>query len=295
MPHFSHESITPVYDSNQCIMVINGYSRVVTLASLVVHYAHMDLFHSIIVSWGHQDGPPSFLRDLPYAHGLGHKVMLRKEPNDDLNLRFTVPASVDDDSCVFVADDDIYVTERDVLLMYATWKAHKNQIVGAFPRSHSSSAEGYVYQTKLDKEYSIILTKFMILSAELIRHYSSSPTMSEVRSHVRANNNCEDIAINMMVTALSGLPPVYVSIPEKIDFGTRKGLYTRKDHMDVRSSCIDYFAAHGGTLIRSSISIESFREDSYEKGTTESFKHLTEYTDHRKQVSMALSKELSFA
>ena len=59
-----------------------------------------------------------------------------------------------------------------------------------------------------------------------------------IRDYITATRNCEDIAMNMLVSSTTGLPPLYVSDKFKVDYGSRRGIYTRNGHMATRHACV---------------------------------------------------------
>ena len=65
--------------------------------------------------------------------------------------------------------------------------------------------------------------------ADYLRAYTCSMPQ-KVRDYVDKNKNCEDIAMNFIVTQLSGLPPLLVEDPAKLDYGTSSGLSSRGSH-----------------------------------------------------------------
>jgi len=226
----------------------------------------MNLFRKVIVSWGNTNSPPpKMLFSAARLHEVWGKVIIRQEKADDLNLRFMPPIENDDTKCVFIADDDIFVSESDVLLTYHTWKDHTDQIIGTFPRGHRyDENQQLLYDSDPKDQYSMILTKFMVTSVDFLHHYHSG-TMAGVRSYVRNQQNCEDIAFNMMVSKLTNLPPVYVQIPNKVDFGSRGGLFTRPKHVQQRHDCVCWLSGLFGEcpLKFSSLSISKFQKDEY--------------------------------
>jgi len=225
----------------------------------------MNLFHKVIVSWGNTNSaPPRMLLSAVQRHKVREKVFIRREKTDDLNLRFTPPDGESQEiKCIFIADDDILVSELDVLLAYHTWKDHTDQIVGAFPRAHAYGENNQLsYVSNPEHQYSMVLTKFMVTSVDFLHHYHSG-MMSGTRNYVRQQRNCEDIAFNMMVSKLTNLPPVYVRITEKLDFGGKAGLFTRSNHVQQRHDCVAWISNQFGEcpLKFSSHSIARFDVD----------------------------------
>ena len=279
--------------SPSCTMIISGYSRPNSLAALAAHYAAMDIFQRVVVSWGSGRPVPSTLARLVKKLDLEDKVLVTVTA-DDLNLRFSptnLPGS--NLSCVFIADDDIYVNEMDVRRTYLTWAEHRSQIVGLFPRTHDLLYEGgplkYVSNPRVD--YSMVLTKFMVLHSSYLAAYFSQ-SMRGVRDLVRETSNCEDIAMNALVTNSTGLAPVYLRVPNKIDYGSTGGLYKRPHHEEQRHECMNRmcYAFGGCPFVKSSLTAEMFVGDKFLHGSRDPErqleKPLSDIDSLREQLSL---------
>jgi hypothetical protein len=84
---------------------------------------------------------------------------------------------------------------------------------------------------------------------------SSSPT--EIHDYVDSKRNCEDIALNMLITGISGAAPVHVHSEAVWDYGTFQGISTIEGHGESRSDCVNDLAALLGrvTLADSKLSV----------------------------------------
>ena len=286
----SEDTITPQDMVGMCTMIISGYSRIATLSALTVHYAHMHVFQEIIVSWGRTDKQPSsILHNTIVRHRVSHKVIVRHEVEDDLNLRFKLPKTKTD--CVFISDDDIMVSESNVLLMYSKWLIEQNRIVGVFPRSHRflHSHEAIEYVSKPTEDFSIVLTKFMLLHQSFLHNYFRE-SLAHVRAFVQERQNCEDIAINAMVSNITDLPPIYVQVRDKIDYGTGSGLYLRTSHQGQRHECMKFMCnAFGRCPFRHSrIAIVIFSGDEFVHAGIDPDGQIRSYLHHDSGNSQSL-------
>lgn len=66
---------------------------------------------------------------------------------------------------------------------------------------------------------------------------------AEVLDYVDSKKNCEDIALNMLITAISGAPPAHVQAENVLDYGTYHGISTLTGHGESRSDCINDLGA----------------------------------------------------
>jgi hypothetical protein len=95
------------------------------------------------------------------------------------------------------------------------WQEHPDQLVGWFPRHVYTSASGRgTYLSKLDtllwrRQYSMILTKGCILHSRYLEEYSLRMP-KDVRDMVARRRNCEDIAMQFLVSSMTDDRPVFV-------------------------------------------------------------------------------------
>ncbi|RUP48306.1 glycosyl transferase family 64 domain-containing protein [Jimgerdemannia flammicorona] len=250
------DNYTPKFEGrfpakNQFSVLISTYNpeRIVYLAKLIQHYAESPSVHTIFVTWHNPNLPIS--RQLANL-GKTLRVPLRflRQNYDSLNNRFNPITSLRTPA-VFICDDDIRVPIDDLEFAFEVWKTRQNSIVGQFPRMHKYFAENhtaeYVVSGPRHPKYSIILTKSMFMKADFLFAYTCL-LPPKIHKYVDDNLNCEDIAINMMATGMTGSLPQVVDSHGLRDFGTSKGISTQAGHMRERSKCIaDLIGMFNGT------------------------------------------------
>lgn len=159
---------------------------------------------------------------------------------DSLNNRFN-PIPNLETRAVLIADDDIRVNITDVEYAFDVWKNRQHSLVGVFPRYHyfDKTNGTWIYETRcptLPRQYSIMLTKFMFMHAEYLYAYTCLlPT--RVHRYIDEKVNCEDIAMNMLVTGMTSAKPVAV-MTHVDDFGTTSGISLKPGHVNARSKCV---------------------------------------------------------
>ena len=63
-----------------------------------------------------------------------------------------------------------------------------------------------------------------------------------IHSYIDDNMNCEDIAMQMLVTGMANTPPIAVQVSKPIDdYGTVKGISALKGHLGNRALCLVEF------------------------------------------------------
>lgn len=89
------------------------------------------------------------------------------------------------------------------------WRENQQRIVGFFPRAHSYQLDSHSWiYTKHQHKYSILLTKIMILATDYLYRYTCEmPT--GVREYVDKGMNCEDIAMNFLVSNFRCAPSYF--------------------------------------------------------------------------------------
>jgi hypothetical protein len=99
------------------------------------------------------------------------------------------------------------------------WNDLPNQIVGWFPRHSCKKEDGklHYYTNVLAKgqhgkhAYSILLTKGAVMHKKWLEVYTNEMP-AEMLDYVRVNKNCEDLAMQYLVSNRTGIPPQYVQI-----------------------------------------------------------------------------------
>jgi alpha-1,4-N-acetylglucosaminyltransferase EXTL3 len=196
--------IDPYY-FNKFTVVINACKRLDSLIELVIFYNSMDAVHRIVVVWnpcGHT--VPAVLKSMV-------RVIIKYEKVDNINARFPIDPLIKTEA-VLICDDDIFVKSPDVLGVWHAWMKHKKQIVGLYQRDvvYDSVHKRWLYKVlgrQSSDPYSIILTKFMFVRREYLTMYRCLMPRS-LLDYIQRNTNCEDIAFSMMVSGLTGLPPL---------------------------------------------------------------------------------------
>ncbi|KAL6646174.1 hypothetical protein ACP70R_017782 [Stipagrostis hirtigluma subsp. patula] len=129
-------------------------------------------------------------------------------------------------AAVAVADDDMLPDAAALSFAFAAWQQaasarRGSPLVGFFPRSHHLDlARGRWEYTAADPgRYSMVLTKFMVLGAELLHRYSCSPELAAARAVVDRERNCEDILMNFVAAEEAGAGPVLVEAGSVRDWG----------------------------------------------------------------------------
>ncbi|KAL6661804.1 hypothetical protein ACP70R_001188 [Stipagrostis hirtigluma subsp. patula] len=193
-------------------------------------YAAHPVVLAVVVLWCNPSTPDRLLlRGLGGGGGGGggfpHRVTLRRAASASLNSRFLPDPSIST-AAVAVADDDVLPDAAALSFAFAAWQQAAaarggSPLVGFFPRSHHLDlARGrWAYTAAEPGRYSMVLTKFMVLGADLLHRYSCSPELAAARAVVDRERNCEDILMNFVAAEEAGAGPVLVEAGSVRDWG----------------------------------------------------------------------------
>lgn len=254
-----HRFRATVNDNPQTFTVmINTYKRKKFLLRSILHYATCNSVESIRVVWGENMNPPT-LETNPEFFPRGVHVEFTVAQRDSLNERFNIQKPINT-SAIFSVDDDVYIPCRGLSKGFQAWKREPWQIAGYFPRIHSASFDSpgcrLEYKSKIEtfwlhRKYSMLLTKAAFIHVDYFNIYTHHMHKS-FRQYVDMVGNCEDIAMQFLVSNLTGSPPQLVHAFGLFDVGQGEGISSSKQHSKIRSLCLSDFASfYGGIPLRS--------------------------------------------
>jgi len=126
------------------------------------------------------------------------------------------------------------------------FRGSSQSIIGFMPRIHVRGAGGYIYRCWWRVwwygAYSIILTKAAFLHHRYF-HLYTNVMPEKIRKYVDDSRNCEDLAMQFLVSNITGLRPIYIK-GHLTDLGVLNGISTSKNviaagHMDKRTDCLN--------------------------------------------------------
>ena len=254
LPYRPHAARLDANKEEPFTVVINTFKRRRLLQQAVAHYSTCPHVAEIRVVWSEQVTPPS--RDDHDAHLYygPHPELVKYDshPTTSIQNRFHVGDL--QTSSVFNVDDDVRIPCSSLARGHAAWKANRDVLVGFSPRlhrwnptklQHEYICHGFFgdFGFRRGLEFSIILTKAAFCKAEYLQMYDEA-VPAQAKSYVDELKNCEDIAMQILITSVSQKPPVYVQNPmwyywlaKWRGYGVT-GISTNSGHLDVRGRCI---------------------------------------------------------
>ncbi|VDM25107.1 unnamed protein product, partial [Toxocara canis] len=223
---FSHEWNTPqnrlrssplflprIAPSEGFTAVILAYNRVESLFALVHLLAKVPSLMSILVVWNNIYWQPPPVSEWPH---ISRPIKILQMRKNRLSNRFIAFSEITTEA-VFSLDDDIStLTVDEIQFAYQTWRENPERLVGFLPRSdvYNDSSKTYTYSSEWSNNMSIVLTGAAFFHKYYgILYHTLLP--SAVRSYVQSAKNCEDIAMNFLISSLTGKCPLKVTPRKK--------------------------------------------------------------------------------
>lgn len=229
-------------------LVVNGFTRGDVLLRNVPKYLECPTLSKVVVIWSNQKVAPNEGLVQLAAASQG-RFEIQRMPTPSLNNRYAyLPPSL---ASLIHADDDMFTPCEGLQELVETHRHYPSQITGIYLRSHVYHAQTgepqYNTVPQRDLNYSIVLTKMMLLSSDY--HYAYQCLLPPgVAEEVDRQRNCEDISMNFVSSALSGLPPVYHHLtgprrPQDVGLADGRGIshVHPSAHARKRSMCMAEF------------------------------------------------------
>ena len=234
-------------------ILVNAYKRDEQLKHVLQTLNGLRFVRQVLVLWSDVQRNPPPARYWPQLHVPVHFILSR---NSSLNERF-LPYDLIDTEAVLSMDDDFEVDNEHIEFAFRVWRENRNVLVGPNERlgyTDPITMRG-VYKTEIECRYNIILTSGAFLHRNyLVAYLNTMP--SAVREWVDKVTNCEDIAMNFMISHLSRKPSikvtpvfrttwvlhsVYLNSNFRGSLLNGVGLSKRKEHKWNREKCLQVF------------------------------------------------------
>uniref|UniRef100_A0A7S0YWS1 Glycosyl transferase 64 domain-containing protein n=1 Tax=Polytomella parva TaxID=51329 RepID=A0A7S0YWS1_9CHLO len=237
-------------------IVLATYKRPDLLKKAIKRYSTCKEIDAIRVIWSESNTPP--IRSVtPDYFSQNKDVRYDVKAKNSLNSRFE-PLDGLRTEAVFSMDDDMDLPCDDLKHAFEVWKEDKWNLAGFYPRLHIHQPDcGYRYLTSYETfitygQYSIVLTKAAMLHRDYFRHYTEVMPR-QIREMITSWMNCEDIAMQIMVSNLTRSPPNFVHSHTAIDWGKGllkvKGISSSNAHFSRRNMCLTEFSRFYGNSL----------------------------------------------
>jgi len=176
---------------------------------------------------------------------LQHKNMIVHSENiNTLNNRYRHWRAIETEA-VLLLDDDCLVTDLRSALMIHEQKNIKDRLITFYARTHRFGIDGLSYSNpkSLNGSYSLGTGQATLLSTRWIQAFNTDHRLTRIRDFIDNNRpTCEDIALHMFASNISGKPPLLISAGQKeLHFSSRHGMSSSKDWSAKRKQCLNNF------------------------------------------------------
>ena len=219
--------------------LILTYDRIEILYKVIKIVSETPSLAKIVVVWNNQEKAPPPEEEWPK---VGKPLVVIRTSSNKLSNRF-YPYDAITTEAVLNLDDDMYMVTPDELEFgYQVWCEFPDRLVGFPGRVHVlDDDKKWKYESEWTNEVSMVLTG----AAFHHKFYSHAYTYmmpADIRDWVDSHMNCEDIAMNFLISAYTHQPVVKVT-PRKHfkcpNCGT--SIWNNTDHFQRRNYCLNYF------------------------------------------------------
>lgn len=222
----------------QFTVVMLTYEREAVLIDSLQRLHGLPHLNKVIVVWNSLK-PPS--PDLRWPE-IGVPIEVVRAKKNSLNNRF-LPFSSIETEAVLSVDDDTHLRHDEIVFGFRVWREARDRIVGFPGRYHAWDVnhKSWYYNSNHSCELSMVLMG----AAFFHKYYSYLYTYvmpQAIRDQVDEYMNCEDIAMNFLVSHITRKPPLKVT--SRWTFrcpGCTVSLSHDNSHFEERHTCLNFF------------------------------------------------------
>ncbi|KAL4218501.1 Exostoses (Multiple)-like 3 [Mactra antiquata] len=232
------EAIGGNHPREQFTMVMLTYERSDVLIKAITRLKGLPYLNKVIVVWNNPSVPSENLG----WPDIGVPVVVVKMSKNSLNNRF-LPFEAIETECILSIDDDSHLRHDEIVFGFRVWREERDRIVGFPGRYHAWDVKhkSWLYNSNYTCEMSMVLTGAAFFHKYYAYLYSYTMAQA-IRDKVDEYMNCEDIAMNFLVSHITRKPPVKVT--SRWTFrcpGCPQQLALDESHFEERHKCINYF------------------------------------------------------
>ncbi|BES95065.1 Exostosin family [Nesidiocoris tenuis] len=232
------DSLGGNYPREQFTIVMLTYEREQVLMNSLSRLHGLPYLNKVVVVW---NSPRPPLQDLRWPD-IGVPVHVVKASRNSLNNRF-LPYEAIETEAVLSVDDDAHLRHDEIIFGFRVWREQRDRVVGFPGRFHALDLNhgGWLYNSNYSCELSMVLTGAAFVHKYYLYMYSYWLPQA-IRDKVDEYMNCEDVAMNFLVSHLTRKPPVKVT--SRWTFrcpGCPVSLSEDDTHFQERHKCINFF------------------------------------------------------
>lgn len=232
------ESLGGNIPREQFTIVMLTYRRETVLIGAIQRLKGLPFLNKVLIVWNNPIPPSPELR----WPEINIPVLVIKTARNSLNNRF-LPFDAIETEAILSIDDDAHLRHDEIIFGFRVWREERDRIVGFPGRFHAWDvhSNAWLYNSNYSCELSMVLTG----AAFFHKYYSYLYTYTmpqAIRSKVDEFINCEDIAMNFLVSHITRKPPIKVT--SRWTFrcpGCPQTLSNDSSHFEERHRCINFF------------------------------------------------------
>lgn len=253
-PWWSHSVQSPLFlpliapKEDGFTAVILAYDRVDSLYKVMAGVDKAPSLRKIIIVWNNQEKPPPPKEEWPT---VSKPVNVIRTSSNKLSNRFFPYKEIETEAVLAIDDDIVMLTADEIEFGYQAWREFPDRLVGFPPRLHLWDENGNLrYESEWKNDISIVLTG----AAFYHKYYNYlywNRMPAGVKDFVDSHMNCEDIAMNFLISNFTGKAPIKVTRRKKFrcpECVTGGSISLEQSHMVERSTCINEFMNMYGSL-----------------------------------------------
>uniref|UniRef100_UPI00358EA983 exostosin-2 isoform X2 n=1 Tax=Myxine glutinosa TaxID=7769 RepID=UPI00358EA983 len=229
--------------------VILTYDRLDSLLRVVTEIARTPSLAKVLVVWNNQNKNPPPSTVWPR---LNVPLRVVQTQENKLSNRFFPYEEIETEAVLAIDDDIIMLTPDELQFGYEVWREFPDRLVGYPGRLHLWDHETgkWKYESEWTNEVSMVLTGAAFYH-KYFNYLYTYKMPGDIKAWVDNHMNCEDIAMNFLVTNMTGKPPIKVTPRKKFkcpECTAQDGLSLDQTHMVERSECINKFVSVFGMM-----------------------------------------------
>ena len=234
------EALGGNYPREQFTIVMLTYEREQVLINSLARFYGLPYLNKVLIVW---NSPKPPMEDLKWPD-IGVPIDVIKAPRNSLNNRF-LPFDAIETEAVLSVDDDAHLRHDEIMFGFRVWREHRDRVVG-FPGRFHAWDQNFHNAWNYNSNYSCELSMVLTGAAFIHKHYTYLYTHwlpQAIRDKVDEYMNCEDIAMNFLISHITRKPPVKVT--SRWTFrcpGCPVSLSEDDTHFQERHKCINFFS-----------------------------------------------------
>lgn len=222
----------------QFTVVMLTFEREEVLMNSLERLNGLPYLNKVVVVW---NSPKLPSEDLLWPD-IGVPIVVVRTEKNSLNNRF-LPWNEVETEAVLSIDDDAHLRHDEIMFGFRVWREARDRIVGFPGRYHAWDLphQSWLYNSNYSCELSMVLTGAAFFHKYYAYLYSYVMPQA-IRDMVDEYINCEDIAMNFLVSHITRKPPIKVT--SRWTFrcpGCPQALSHDDSHFHERHKCINFF------------------------------------------------------